>query len=117
MKQSNPICYLLKEKQNVYECHWTDAWVKEQDVIWSGAIMPNVKFKYACTPGYEAERKKEVNYFNEIEANCNTCKHLRRVPHEKCKSGFLYGKCKESKGEIMQFHPDDPMYMPCYEPR
>jgi hypothetical protein len=62
--------------------------------------------------------------------NCNTCRHLCRVKHEKNSAGFLYGRCASSSSNldahpynhlmqdgIMAFHPDDLMGMPCYESR
>jgi hypothetical protein len=52
---------------------------------------------------------------------------LERVRHEKNSAGFLYGKCKgipnvaahqyPMAGEVMVFHPDDSMNMPCYVSR
>jgi hypothetical protein len=64
--------------------------------------------------------KEEARAFHETEANCNTCKHLKRVQHEKDRHGFLYGQCGHNPfGHmfVMKFHPDDPMHMRCYVPR
>ncbi len=59
-------------------------------------------------------RKLSVKNFNQVEKNCNTCKKLERVKHDK-RGGFLKGKC-EAKG-LHSFHPDDPMFMECWEER
>jgi hypothetical protein len=52
------------------------------------------------------------------------------VKRDKRRDGFLFGKCKRApsgkeaspyanrfEGEVMVFHPDDPMHMPCYASR
>lgn len=114
----------------VYRCHWTGLLVFGRDVIWTGAIIPGVKVRHAAAPGFESSRMAARESFDAAEKNCNTCSHLIRVKHAKCKFGFLYGRCaSQSKqwsahpykdrfqGDIMIFHPNDWMGMPCYEPR
>jgi hypothetical protein len=113
-----------------YVCHWTGKTVSDDQVVWTGGVIPNVKARYPAAPGYEEARKESVRLFHESERNCNTCRYLSRVPHEKNKAGFLRGKCTNSErdlkehpyrhlmnGDVMAFHPDDPMHMPCYESR
>lgn len=75
------------------------------------------------------EKIQERRAFDESEANCNTCTHLRRVAAPKCKAGFLTGFCDHPfrvaqrtpqilpHPDTMRFHPNDPMHMPCYVPR
>ena len=88
--------------------------------------MPGVKARYPTTKGGLDVRKINVQWFNEFEQNCNTCKNLTRVPHAKRLDGLLLGRCsaknKASTGYseyagVIKFHPDDSMHMPCYEPR
>ena len=71
-------------------------------------------------------RKTSRAAFDAMDANCNTCTHLRRVKHEKNKAGFLFGACSNpgqastpyaAPEGLICFHPDDPMLMPCYQPR
>jgi len=69
-------------------------------------------------PGYS--NKESASAFNASEANCNICKHLKRVAHEKDRAGFLYGHCGHNPfGNmfVMKFHPSDPMHMRCWESR
>lgn len=125
-----PLYYDENLQENVYECHYTRTIVKESEVIWVGAIIPNVKYKYACTAGYEPFRKESVKLFNESEQNCNTCKNLIRIKHKKSNSGLLYGKCSKHDitetnhpyqhlldDGIFSFSPNDYMGMNCYESR
>lgn len=76
-------------------------------------MIPGVKNP---TPHTQAEARS----FHESEANCNTCKYLKREKHEKDKNGFLYGRCGRNPfGHmfVMKFHPEDPMHMRCYVSR
>lgn len=82
-----------------YKCYYTGKEISESEVIWVGSILPNVKVKLPCAPGYEPHRKESIKLFHESERNCNTCKHLQRVKHEKNSAGFLFGDCKKGCGE------------------
>lgn len=109
----------------VYLCPYTGKSVELKNAILLGPILPSVSGSYVCHPDAVQERKKSVEYFNESEANCNTCKNLERVQHDKKKGGFLLGKCLKKvtehiypmKGEVFMFHPEDPMGMKCWEGR
>lgn len=116
----------------VYQCWHTGVLVGPDDVQFVGAIVPGVRSLHpmAKTEKARAARKQSGIWFHESERNCNTCKYLERVPHEKSKAGFLYGRCtsevsqqecspyaSRQEGDVMIFHPDDPMHMPCYESR
>ena len=64
--------------------------------------------------------KEEAQAFAESDGNCNTCKFLKRIKHDKDPHGFLYGHCEHNPfGHMftMKFHPKDPMHMRCYVPR
>lgn len=84
------------------------------EVKWVKAYMPGAKGGNWRHKSHDTQGA--IRAFHENDANCNTCKHLQRVKHEKCKFGFLEGRCI-AHGMSMRFHPDDPMLMPCYEPR
>lgn len=109
----------------VFVCQYTKATVSADKAIFLGAIMPNLNGTYVCAVDAVPAFKKSRECFNESEANCNTCKSLQRVPHEKNASGFLYGKCGKGitehqypmKENVIMFHPDDPMNMPCWGAR
>lgn len=73
-------------------------------------------------PGVRSDppTKVEARAFHESEANCNHCRHLRRVQRPKDPLGFMEGHCGANPfGHLfaMKFHPDDPMHMKCWEPR
>jgi hypothetical protein len=98
----------------VYICHYTSKTVRVEDAIFLGAILPSVSGSYVCHKDAAQARKESARDFDQFEKNCNTCKKLERVPHDKF-GGFMKGKC-EVKG-IHSFHPDDPMFMECWEER
>jgi hypothetical protein len=115
-----------------YRCHYTQAIIFEDYAVKVGPIMPNLpsgegQRLIANTDAAKAAHKQSIRWFHESEANCNTCMDLERVPHEKRKGdSFLYGKCKNpeqakppypQRDGVMMFPPDDPMHMPCYQPR
>lgn len=114
---------------SVYLCRYTRTLVWADQALVIGGVMPGVKVSYvmAATDEAKAAQKASSIAYHESEANCNTCHHLERVKRDKNKAGFLYGRCKsaESKieaspyysrteGNVIVFHPDDPMLMPCY---
>lgn len=109
----------------VFICQYTKALVWIENAIFIGSCMPNVHGTCVCAPDAMEAFKASKAAFNENDANCNTCKHLQRVPHEKSRGGFLYGKCGKGivehqypvKDGIIMFHPDDPMLRECWSPR
>ena len=117
---------------SVYECRYTRALVWADSATVIGATMPGVKARYvmATTDQANAAHKASVIAFHESEENCNTCRFLERVQRDKSKAGFLFGRCKSAtpqieaspyfnlkEGDVMVFHPEDPMHMPCYVSR
>jgi len=78
--------------------------------------MPSVSGTYVCHEEGKEARKQSKKNFDEMDANCNTCKNLMRVHHEKRKDGQLEGVCK-IRAETIKFHPDDWMGNECWEPR
>lgn len=109
----------------LYECNFTKKIVHIGEGIYLGPVIPQVNGTYVCHPDAIEARKTSVKHFNEVEANCNTCKHLERVKHEKAKGGFLYGKCGKGTTKhlypvnngVIMFHPEDWMGMDCWEAR
>lgn len=118
--------------QSVYRCRYTAAIVFADDAVVIGARIPGVRARLFIAPSEEAKRahKAEGIAFHEAEANCNTCRYLERVKHSREPAGFLFGRCRSrngrpdvshyadrARGDVMIFHPDDPMHMPCYASR
>jgi hypothetical protein len=110
----------------VYKGHYTGIPVPIQDAVTVGAMLPGLKARYFDIIDHQSEKKFSQQCFNENDANCNTCKHLQRVKHEKNSAGFLYGKCAIDSKEprqypttdgVMMFHPDDYAGMECWEAR
>ena len=74
--------------------------------------------------------KYERDAYNEMDRNCNACRHLERVasaPRGKPYATWQ-GKCKSSTPRfdvhpyplldgVFNFHPNDSMNMPCWEAR
>ena len=112
----------------VHACCFTGLPVSITNGIIIGSIIPGVRAPrlMANTPEAKAAKRFHDRAFHKSEANCNMCRHLERVKHEKNRAGFLFGRCKspaktagqypEAAG-VMQFHPDDPGLMPCWEAR
>ena len=116
----------------VVQCRYTKVLLWPDDAVAHGATMPGVKARYfmASTPEARSAHKQAGIWFHESEANCNTCRFLDRVKRSKNAAGFLYGKCagtapryevspyaSRQEGDVMVFHPDDAMHMPCYVSR
>ena len=129
MIEPRPVC-VDDFGMSVYVCHYTQKIVWADNVVFVGAEIPGVKAKYVMSKAAQEARVYSAKAFHESEANCNTCAHLMRVKHQKDRAGFLRGVCGNGKsqwdaspyathidGNVMRFHPDDPMHMPCYLPR
>lgn len=105
----------------VYRCHWSDRLVWADVCRLDGPIMPGVRYRHVAHPDSASDRRWHYRAFADAEQNCNTCRHLKRIPHEKCPHGFLEGVCQRPGhapcGRSLRFHPEDPMHMPCYESR
>ena len=101
----------------VYRCQYTKKLVF-LDWCYIGPCIPQLSGTYIChsVGGLEAFKKSKTA-FDESEANCNTCKHLQRLPHDK-RDGLMRGICLNHpyKPEV-KFHPDDWMGMSCYKHR
>jgi len=103
------------DQDGLYTCQYSGLKVKLSDAIFLGPCTPQVNGTYVCHPTATSEFRKSKRAFDAHEANCNTCEHLERIPHEKCKSGLLLGRC-HLQSEL-KFHPDDYMGMFCYKQR
>lgn len=112
-------------------CHYTGKLFPFEDGIVLGAVLPQVKISYwCCKDGAESARKKSIKAFQEVEQNCNTCRHLERVQFNKQdirwrQTGLQPGICNHPSpsplypdgGNSILFAPDDCMLQPCYEGR
>lgn len=111
----SPIC-IDDFGNSVYACHWTGRIVNALDAVISGGFYPGVKSRYIAVKDHQQAKKESHAAFSEMDANCNTCKNLDRIKHDKDKAGFLYGVCKMNLKSV-KFHPDDWMGMSCWESR
>lgn len=116
----------------VYHCRYTKELVWSGVAVVIGATIPGLDVRYVLAPTQQAKEahKASTLAFHESEANCNTCKDLLRVKHKKNAANLLYGECRSTQphledspycgrkeGEVMVFHPNDPMHMRCYTQR
>lgn len=101
------------------KCRYTDKTISSLEGIYIGAIVPQVNGTYFCDKNAMSAFKEEKRLFDESEANCNTCKHLERIPHKKqSPSTIMTGICIHTPYRIeVKFHPDDWMGMKCWEAR
>ena len=73
----------------VYLCQYSKQPVTADKAIFLGPLIPSVSGTYVChTNGIDARKQSKKN-FDEMDANCNTCKSLMRTHHEKRKDGQL----------------------------
>jgi hypothetical protein len=100
----------------VYLCQFSKKPVSINHAVMLGPLMANVSGTFVCHQDGKEARKQSKICFDENEANCNTCKNLMRVHHDKIKGGFLEGVCQKNK-ERIRFHPDDWMGKECWEAR
>jgi hypothetical protein len=63
------------------------------------------------------DMRPEIAALQALDANCNTCTHLQRVPFERpSKTVNMTGHCRRYD-RATSFHPDDCMGMACWQPR
>lgn len=116
------------EVNNIFSCFVVEGakFLFSDNAVKVGPTIPGVKTQYLIHKDELESHKQSIKLFHESEQNCNTCIFLERITHPKDSSGFLYGKCKNSRcentlynstKEHMMFHPDDPMHMSCYQAR
>jgi hypothetical protein len=108
---------------------------KKEGKFYGASLQPNMRGRLKECDSKE-DYLTEVAYFEENDANCNTCKFLKRIPHEKSIFGFLKGICtkpsnildkksyygrffisEDTKELNISFHPDDAMLNNCWETR
>lgn len=102
------------------------------DAVMVGGLIPGSKFTGLDIPNHHDARKRHQQDFDDMQANCNTCANLKRIPSGKSKYGFLYGELTEYcrpatvldgnsvpavSGNVIMFHPHDCLGMGCYKPR
>lgn len=109
----------------VWECHWSKRLVTADQAVLTGSFLPGAHWKFVAAPGFEEARRQSYIAFADSEANCNTCRHLERLPSRKTADGLLKGRCKAIpikhpypiRDGVITFPPDDCMLMECYESR
>ncbi|HET8688443.1 MAG TPA: hypothetical protein VFM18_17670 [Methanosarcina sp.] len=118
-----------EEEDDLVVCIYTKSLVLRKDAVVLGPVVPQAPHSYLCHPLASKARTASIRLFNEFEKNCNTCKHLERLPFDKnsltYKAGLLPGKCNKAgstpvypqdNGTIL-FPPDDHLGQNCYESR
>ncbi len=123
----DPAYYLQMKSQNQIKFsdryfvehldHWTREPLRPEEIMASPGFFPGVKGFYPANRSTEKQARQECrNIFDELEANCNTCRLLQRRTHSKHPQGFLFGICSKTQEDLI-FHPDDPLDKKCYERR
>lgn len=118
------------EEYDLCVCQYTGALIVRRESITLGPVVPQAPCSYVCHPLAGDARKRSKRLFDATEQNCNTCRHLERVPHSKNNAGLLYGRCQNPARDVaghpyadreqdgvFPFAPDDWMGMACYERR
>jgi hypothetical protein len=107
----------------LHTCFYTKKRVAWVDAICLGAVMPNIVGTYICSPDAAPARQAALREFEEFERNCNTCKHLERIPTERSVpavngiTAWCSGMSDIGYKVKIQFHPDDHMQMKCWAAR
>jgi len=98
----------------VYRCLYTKKPVATDACIFIGACIPQVSGTFVCAPDAWPAFRASKACFDQWDANCNTCSNLVRHKQDKCKAGFMSGKCYQGE---RKFHPGDHMGMACWSAR
>lgn len=88
-------------------------------------MVPGVVARYVAHVDSKPSEKASRRAFDEMDTNCNTCKHLERVPFKSKPQAPIPGICKSKpighpyavNGQEITFYPSDYMGMLCYEHR
>lgn len=124
MISQKPIC-VDNFGNEIYICHWTGKTVSVIDAVITGGFIPGHNTQFLSIKDNRKTMRNSRKLFDELEANCNTCKNLTRIKSDD-KHGFLYGVCENeisqhelytSQNTIMTFHPNDPMHKVCWKSR
>lgn len=75
---NRPIC-VDDYGTEVYVCHWTKKLVWADEAILLGSFYPGIHGVYVSAPDSHEARRNSHRAFNEMDRNCNTCKHLKRI--------------------------------------
>jgi hypothetical protein len=122
------------EHGKLYKCHYTGHIALEQEMVFEPSPMPQCPATLARYDSEESrlKRKESFSAFNEMDANCNTCKHFNRQHADNAKgshpaSNFVYGSCRNEQGKPelspyksefqIMLHVADYMGMQCWEAR
>jgi hypothetical protein len=100
----------------IYVCQFTGN-VTDERAILLGALTPSVAGSYVCASNAREAYRLNRAAFDEMEANCNTCKHFKRIAQPKRKDGMFEGSCLTKNLVRMTIHPEDPMHMECWQGR
>lgn len=98
----------------LYRCHYTNHVCIEKYIKLVASMLPQCPVAEAMFFSDELptlkqkaieNRKKSTQAFNEMDANCNTCKHFDRLNADNKKgsnsaSNFVYGNCNNPNAEL-----------------
>lgn len=99
-------------------CQYTKKSVRFGDHIFIGPVVPQADGTYICAkdamPFFRAAGKE----FHAVDRNCNTCRHLIRVKHDRREDGMQPISCADGKfSGVLMNHPDDCTGMECWKRR
>jgi hypothetical protein len=122
---------------NLYRCKYSGRVAIEKWMKFVSPVLPQCPtaepvHKTLDQELIKAKRKESIDAFNEMDANCNTCKHFVRLKADNAKgsnsaSNFVYGNCSNNgqielipykrDGYQIMVHVADYLGMPCWEKR
>ncbi len=90
---------------------------RDPNLYYGAPCIPTVKgVMHECSSKEEYLANREA--YEASEGNCNTCVHLIRPPRgtPPLSHGHLEGFCAKLYKHL-NFHPEDPLQLPCHEQR
>jgi hypothetical protein len=122
---------------DLYCCHYSGLVAIEKHMKFIAPVLPQCPVPEAVhatlmQDEIKEARKQSIKAFNEMDKNCNTCRHFERLKSDNEKgsdsaSNFVYGDCKNNgridlvplkrDGFQIMVHVADYMDMPCWEGR
>ena len=122
----------------LYRCQYTARVAIEKHMKFIASVLPQCPVSEAVHATLDQnlikeKRKESIAAFNEMDENCNTCKHFVRIKSDNKKgsnaaSNFVYGNCANKQADLSKIpykregydimvHVADYIGMPCWEER
>jgi hypothetical protein len=122
---------------DLYRCQYSgrvaiEKWMKFISPVLPQCVSAEPVHKTLDQELINKKRKESIYAFNEMDANCNACKHFIRLKADNshganAASNFVYGNCSNNgkielipykrEGYQIMVHVADHMGMPCWESR